>query len=151
MPKSDKWGNTASDIFHLDNGNILELNLPRVGSTLSFRLYDSEMNFMEKYNFKYDTYHKRPLNDHKIRIEFFRKISNKYYLFYSLNNGSDMELVAVEFDAEGLSFGDKTKPVLKKSLSEHAKRYVLSLSRSNDKSKLLLTLYEADGQRAETA
>ena len=151
VPKSDKWGNTASDMFHLDNGNILELNLPRVGSTLSFRLYDSEMNFMEKYNFKYDTYHKRPLNDHKIRIEFFRKISNKYYLFYSLNNGSDMELVAVEFDAEGLSFGDKTKPVLKKSLSEHAKKYVLSLSRSNDKSKLLLTLYEADGQRAETA
>ena len=48
VPKSDKWGNTASDIFHLDNGNILELNLPRVGSTLSFRLYDSEMNFMEK-------------------------------------------------------------------------------------------------------
>ncbi len=150
-PKSDKWGNKASDIFHLDNGNILELNLPRVGSTLSFRLYDSEMNFMEKYNFKYDTYHKRPLSDQKIRIEFFRKIRNKYYLFYSLNNGSDMELVAVEFDAEALSFIDKTKTVLKKSLSENAKRYVLSFSRSNDKSKLLLTLYEADGQKAETA
>ena len=150
-PKSDTWGNIASSIFHLDNGNILELNPIKGRTSLRFRLYDSEMNFIEKYNFKYDVFYTKQLKGSKLRIEFFRKIRDRYYLFYSLNSGSEIELIAVEFDAESLSFKENTKVLFKRALSENARNYFISLIRSNDNSKFLLTLYEADDQKNETA
>lgn len=146
----DSGSSTAASIFHLENGNTLVLNPFRDKLFLKFSLYDSEMNLIKSTSLYREDYFKESLNGRKIKTEFFKKIKGKYFLLYSMMDEMDIRLFALEFNPETLSFEDNARSLMKKTLEQETKSFLVTLSESNDRSKFLISLYEVDQNRFET-
>ena len=149
--KKDKYGNPADQMFYLESGNILVLSQYKTYGALSFRLYDSKMNFQDKYSFGVDAFRKKDQKDHKVNIEFFKNIKGKFFVFYSVLKDDDLYLMSCQLDPTSMTFASNSKEVFKRVLKEDSIKFSFSYSRSSDRSKHLLTLYEEQESEKETA
>jgi hypothetical protein len=149
--QNDIIGNSADQIFHLKNGNILTLSQYNTDGDLSFRLYDSKMNFISKYIFGEKAFYKKDKSEEVVRIEFFRQVKDRFLLFFSIKKGEELRLMSCDLDPETITFSGNYREVLKRNFKEDSERILFSYSTSGDRSKNLITLYEEQESGKETA
>ena len=147
----DQWGSKADQIFHLDNGNIMMLKSSKSSAVLNFRLYDSEMKFIDSYNLNKSDFYKDWNPEERVRILFFREVKDKFQLFYSIERSNELEVMTCHFDAANRTFSKTSRKIFSRKLSEESERIQFSFARSANNTRYLITLYEENLSGEETA
>ncbi len=149
--KIDQWGRVADQIFHLENGNILMLKSSKSSAVLNFRLYDSEMKFIDSYNLNKSDFYKDWNPEERVRILFFREVKDKFQLFYSIERGNELEVMTCHFDAENRTFNNTSRKIFSRKLNEESEHTQFTFARSSNNTRYLITMYEEKLSGEETA
>ena len=149
--EKEKFGNVAAQLFHLDDGTILELSKEMVKGDFSFRLYDSKLNLKDKFTLDAEDVLEDEATEGKISFKFIRQIRQNIHIFYTVKSDDNIRLLSRAFDPKKKSFTRSSKEVLRKPVMKNSRKLTFEYSSSSNQKRHLITIYETRRSGLQTA